>query len=98
MELILFREHSIFQRSFLADIDSMIRLLVVFAPMIVYWALYNQQYNIWVVQSLQMDGRLWGDILLRPDHMAFFNPVLIVTLAPIFHTLYRRVDRSVKVT
>ena len=72
--------------------------MVITSPKIIYWTLYAMQFNVWVVQSLQMDGRIWGDFFLLPDHMQFFNPVLVASLAPVFVTIYRLLGKCTRVT
>ena len=52
-------------------------MVVMLVPLPMFWALYDQQYSVWVVQSLQMDCRLWGDVLLLPDQMQIINPGLV---------------------
>ena len=42
-----------------------------------FWALYDQQYNVWMNQALQLDSRLWGGFHLLPDQMQVVNPVNI---------------------
>jgi hypothetical protein len=52
-------------------------MVVMLVPLPMFWALYDQQYSVWVVQTLQMDCRLWGDVLLLPDQMQIINPGLV---------------------
>ena len=56
--------------------NFLFRMAVMLMPLPMFWALYDQQYSVWVVQSLQMDCRLWGDVLLLPDQMQIINPGL----------------------
>ncbi|KAL3077662.1 hypothetical protein niasHT_039454 [Heterodera trifolii] len=84
---------------FLDDIRSLIRILVMFAPLPMFWALYDQQYSVWLIQAIQMDIRLWGDVLLLPDMMHFLNPLLTLTFIFLFESfIYPLVSCFVKLT
>uniref|UniRef100_A0A914I3P5 Uncharacterized protein n=1 Tax=Globodera rostochiensis TaxID=31243 RepID=A0A914I3P5_GLORO len=84
---------------FLDDIRSLIRILVMFAPLPMFWALYDQQYSVWLIQAIQMDIRLWGDVLLLPDMMQFLNPLLTLTFIFVFESfVYPIVSCFVKLT
>ncbi|CAD5222044.1 unnamed protein product [Bursaphelenchus xylophilus] len=72
------------QVNFVNDVKTLVRVVVMFLPLPVFWSLYDQQGSVWMVQSLQMDCRLWGDTLLLPDQMQTLNAVLILCFIPIF--------------
>jgi len=64
-----------------------------------FWALYDQQYSVWLIQSIQMDCRLWGDVLFLPDQMQIINPVLILVFIAFFESVvYPIVGKFVKLT
>lgn len=67
-----------------ADIKSLLRVLVIFLPLPVFWTLFDQQGSRWVLQATQMDGRI-GAITIKPDQMQSANAVLILILIPIFN-------------
>jgi len=48
-----------------------------------YWALYDQQGSRWTIQAMRMDGYTFGFQIL-PDQMQVANPILILTLIPLF--------------
>lgn len=84
---------STFQKKFVEDIKSLLRVLIMFLPVPMFWALYDQQGSIWLIQvgttacetqGIQMDCRLWGDTLLLPDQMQTLNAVLILCFIPLF--------------
>lgn len=84
---------------FLEDIRSLFRILVMYVPLPMFWALYDQQYSVWMIQAIQMDCRLWGDWLLLPDMMQFVNPVLILVFIFLFESIiYPIVAKFVKLT
>uniref|UniRef100_A0A915DAN0 Uncharacterized protein n=1 Tax=Ditylenchus dipsaci TaxID=166011 RepID=A0A915DAN0_9BILA len=70
------------KRMFIDDIKSLLRLLVMYLPVPMFWALYDQQGSSWTIQALQMKCRLWGDVMLLPDQMQTLNAVLILASSP----------------
>lgn len=89
----------VFKKLFVDDIKSLLRILVMYLPMPMFWALYEQQYSVWLIQGIQMDCRLWGDVLLLPDQMQVFNPILVLVFIPIFEAvIYPTVGKCAKVT
>ena len=70
-----------------------------YLPIPMFWALYDQQYSVWLIQSIQMDCRLWGDVLFLPDQMQIINPVLILVFIAFFESVvYPIVGKFVKLT
>lgn len=58
------------------------RVLLVFAPIPFFWALFDQKASTWVVQAKAMDGRI-GDFVFQPSQMQFINPALVMILIPL---------------
>lgn len=54
-----------------------------FIPLPFFWALYDQQGSHWTFQATRMDGEVLG-YTIHPDHTPIINPLLIVTLIPMF--------------
>ena len=48
-----------------------------------YIALYDQQGSRWTIQAMRMNGYTFGQQIL-PDQMHVANPILILTLIPLF--------------
>ena len=69
------------------DIRGLISVLVMYLPIPMYWALYDQQGSVWLIQGIEMDCRLWGDVLLLPDQIRLLNPLLCLILIPIFQII-----------
>ncbi|KAI1723878.1 POT family domain-containing protein [Ditylenchus destructor] len=87
------------KKQFVEDIKSLLRVLVMYLPIPVFWALYDQQYTVWLVQAIQMDCRIWGDYLFLPDQMQFINPVLILVFIALFESvIYPLCSYFVKLT
>ncbi|CAJ0938395.1 unnamed protein product, partial [Mesorhabditis belari] len=66
------------------DVRQLLRLLIMFLPVPMFWALYDQQGSVWLIQGIQMDCRLWGNVLFMPDQVQVLNAVLILCFIPIF--------------
>jgi POT family proton-dependent oligopeptide transporter len=71
-------------------------ILVPFAAM--FWALWQQNFSSWVVQSEKMDRHLFGHDWL-PAQIQTVNPVFVLVMLPLFsYVIYPTLARFVKVT
>ena len=69
----------------IGDVKRFCKVLVVFSPLPIFWALYDQQGSRWTEQAQQLDGRLGSaGITVKPDQFQVVNPVLIVLFVPLF--------------
>lgn len=75
-----------FEKSLIADIKDVLHVLVLYAPLPVFWALFDQQGSQWTLQANKMDGEILGYQVL-PDQMQLVNPLLILALVPVFSYL-----------
>lgn len=50
------------------DIKALLKVLVIYIPIPVFWALYDQQGSGWTFQAVRMDGNL-GFYTILPDQM-----------------------------
>ncbi len=67
-------------------VRAVLRVLLVFVPIPVFWALFDQKASTWVVQAKAMNGHLtlFGhDFLFEPSQMQFINPALVMILIPL---------------
>lgn len=51
-----------------SDIKALLRVLVLYLPLPVFWALFDQQGSRWTFQATRMDGKI-GGFILKPDQM-----------------------------
>jgi len=65
------------------DVKSVLRVVVLYLPIPVWWALYDQTGSRWTFQAVRMDGRV-GNSVIKPDQMQVINPLLILFLIPLF--------------
>ncbi|KAI5703930.1 hypothetical protein M8J76_015062 [Diaphorina citri] len=77
------------------DIKTLLRILLLFVPLPIFWALFDQQGSRWTFQANRMDGRVFGTSLeIKPDQMQLINPLLILTFIPLFqYVIYPLVDK-----
>jgi len=76
------------RKTLIRDLKYVMRVLIMYIPLPLFWALFDQQGSRWTLMAQQMNGYI-GALHLLPDQMQIVNPLLIVTLIPIFEvTLY----------
>lgn len=85
-----------FSAQFVDDIYKALHVLVMFLPLPVFWALFDQQSSRWTLQATKMNGNI-GFTTLKPDQMSAFNPVLIILLIPFFESVVYPAFRACKI-
>ncbi|XP_030380895.1 peptide transporter family 1 isoform X2 [Scaptodrosophila lebanonensis] len=65
------------------DVKCLVKILILYLPFPIFWALFDQQGSRWTFQATRMDGELWG-YTIKPDQMQVINPLLILTFIPLF--------------
>ncbi len=58
-------------------------ILVIFALIPVFWALFDQTFSTWVLQGAQMKPYFLGSYKVGPEQMLAVNPVLVMILVPV---------------
>ncbi|KJE93139.1 hypothetical protein CAOG_08746 [Capsaspora owczarzaki ATCC 30864] len=71
-------------RQTIENTKSLMRVLLIFLPLPVFWTLYDQQGSRWTLQAEQMSGDLGPLGTLKPDQMQAVNAVLILIMIPVF--------------
>ena len=61
-------------------------VLIIFIPLIMFWALYDQTGSTWTFQARDMDGKI-GNWTIKAAQFQAINPILILILVPIFDNL-----------
>ena len=85
----------LFQRENLKALLNLL-ILVPFAAM--FWALWQQNFSSWVIQSEKMDRHLFGVDWL-PAQIQTVNPIFVLIMLPLFsYVIYPTLARFVKVT
>ncbi|GFT15660.1 solute carrier family 15 member 2 [Nephila pilipes] len=75
-----------YDSSLIADIKDVARILFIYIPLPLFWALWEQQGSRWVLQGSKMDGEIHG-YYLKPDQMLILNPLLIIIIIPILNSV-----------
>jgi POT family proton-dependent oligopeptide transporter len=71
-------------------------ILVPFAAM--FWALWQQNFSSWVIQSEKMDRHLFG-IDWKPAQIQTVNPLFLLAMLPLFsYVIYPALDKVVRMT
>lgn len=60
------------------------RLLLLFAFVPAFWALWDQSQSEWVLQAEKLDLTLWRGVTLLPAQVQTANPAFVLTLVPVF--------------
>jgi dipeptide/tripeptide permease len=60
----------------------LLNVFVLYLPLPLFWALFEQQGSRWMIQATKMSGDL-GFYTIYPDHMQVINPLLILLLIPL---------------
>ncbi|KAM6180419.1 solute carrier family 15 member 1 [Erethizon dorsatum] len=67
----------------ISQIKMVMRVMFLYIPLPMFWALFDQQGSRWTLQATTMNGKI-GAIEIQPDQMQTVNAILIVIMVPIF--------------
>ncbi|XP_052870615.1 peptide transporter family 1-like, partial [Anopheles cruzii] len=73
-------------KGIVGDIKSLLKILILYIPLPVFWALFDQQGSRWTFQATRMNGEL-GGFTIKPDQMQVINPLLILAFIPVFESV-----------
>ncbi|KAH8264743.1 hypothetical protein KR044_008812, partial [Drosophila immigrans] len=65
------------------ETKCLVKILLLYVPFPIFWALSDQQGSRWTFQATHMDGDVWG-YEIKPDQMQVINPLLILAFIPLF--------------
>ncbi|HET8708212.1 MAG TPA: MFS transporter, partial [Pseudomonadales bacterium] len=65
-------------------LKSISRVLIVFAFIPFFWALWDQNESEWVLQAAKLDLQLFPGLTLLPAQVQTANPFFVLTLIPVF--------------
>ncbi|XP_054636226.1 solute carrier family 15 member 2-like isoform X1 [Dunckerocampus dactyliophorus] len=81
-----------YSKRLILEIKMVFSVLVLFIPLPMFWALFDQQGSRWTLQATKMNMSI-GALSVTPDQMQLLNPLLNVFLVPIFgFVIYPLVD------
>ncbi|XP_025232730.1 solute carrier family 15 member 2 isoform X2 [Theropithecus gelada] len=82
-----------YPKQLIMDVKALTRVLFLYIPLPMFWALLDQQGSRWTLQAIRMNGNL-GFFVLQPDQMQVLNPLLVLIFIPLFDfVIYRLVSR-----
>ncbi|KAF6084881.1 solute carrier family 15 member 1 [Phyllostomus discolor] len=70
----------------ISQIKMVTRVMFLYIPLPMFWALFDQQGSRWTLQATTMSGKI-GIIEIQPDQMQTVNAILIVIMVPIVDTV-----------
>ncbi|XP_033728078.1 LOW QUALITY PROTEIN: solute carrier family 15 member 2-like [Pecten maximus] len=73
-----------FEPDFVEEVKTLLKVLTLFIPLPLFWALSDQQGSRWTLQAAQMDGDVGVFGRIKPDQVMALNPLLIIILIPVF--------------
>uniref|UniRef100_A0A3Q3STI1 Solute carrier family 15 member 1 n=1 Tax=Mastacembelus armatus TaxID=205130 RepID=A0A3Q3STI1_9TELE len=71
-----------YDKLLIAQVKMVLKVLFLYIPLPMFWALFDQQGSRWTLQATTMDGD-FGLLVIQPDQMQTVNPILILILVPI---------------
>ncbi|KAJ8012348.1 hypothetical protein DPEC_G00041770 [Dallia pectoralis] len=66
------------------EIKMVLRVLMLYIPLPMFWALFDQQGSRWTLQATRMNMAFGSTFILKPDQMQMLNALLILLFVPIF--------------
>ncbi|NXV87136.1 S15A1 protein, partial [Calonectris borealis] len=71
-----------YDKRLIAQTKVVLKVLFLYIPLPMFWALFDQQGSRWTLQATTMDGN-FGAIQIQPDQMQTVNPILIIVMVPV---------------
>ncbi|XP_024150376.1 solute carrier family 15 member 1b [Oryzias melastigma] len=75
-----------YDKLLIAQVKMVLKVLFLYIPLPMFWALFDQQGSRWTLQATTMDGN-FGALTIQPDQMQTVNPILILILVPIMDSI-----------
>ncbi|XP_059130265.1 solute carrier family 15 member 1 [Peromyscus eremicus] len=66
----------------ISQIKMVMKVMTLYIPLPMFWALFDQQGSRWTLQATTMSGKI-GAIEIQPDQMQTVNAILIVIMVPV---------------
>lgn len=65
----------------------LLNILVLYLPLPMFWALFDQQGSRWTFQATRMNGDI-GFMTIKPDQIQVLNPFLILIFIPLYEVAF----------
>ena len=76
-----------YDKQLIEDVKVLMRILVLYLPLPIFWALFDQQGSRWTFQATRMDGDM-GSWDIKPDQLQVLNPLLILVFIPLYDVAF----------
>ncbi|XP_073329372.1 solute carrier family 15 member 2 [Pagrus major] len=73
-----------YSKRLIQEIKMVLRVLVLYIPLPMFWALFDQQGSRWTIQAARMNMAFGNAFSIKPDQMQMLNALLILVFVPIF--------------
>ncbi|NXH53972.1 S15A1 protein, partial [Rhabdornis inornatus] len=74
-----------YSKRLIAQTKMVLRVLFLYIPLPMFWAVFDQQGSRWTLQATAMNGDFGFQV--QPDQMQIVNPILIVIMVPVVDSL-----------
>ncbi|KAL7030430.1 hypothetical protein ACKWTF_006656 [Chironomus riparius] len=71
-----------FGKKLVMETKILLNVLVLYLPLPIFWALFDQIGSRWTFQATRMDGDI-GFYTIKPDQIQVINPILFLTFIPL---------------
>ncbi|NXF48944.1 S15A1 protein, partial [Oceanites oceanicus] len=85
-----------YDKRLIAQTKMVLKVLFLYIPLPMFWALFDQQGSRWTLQATTMDGN-FGSIQIQPDQMQTVNPILIIIMVPVVDTVVYPLIKKCKI-
>ncbi|XP_019731123.1 solute carrier family 15 member 2 [Hippocampus comes] len=72
-----------YSKRLITEIKMVLRVLLLYIPLPMFWALFDQQGSRWTLQATRMNMS-FGAFSIKPDQMQTLNALLILVFVPVF--------------
>jgi POT family proton-dependent oligopeptide transporter len=80
------------------NLKALANLLILVPFVAMFWALWQQNFSSWILQSEKMNRHLFG-IDWKPAQIQTVNPLFILMMLPLFsYVIYPRLEKLVRLT
>uniref|UniRef100_A0A1A7XL39 Solute carrier family 15 (H+/peptide transporter), member 2 n=3 Tax=Iconisemion striatum TaxID=60296 RepID=A0A1A7XL39_9TELE len=73
-----------YSKRLIEEIRMVLRVLVLYIPLPMFWALFDQQGSRWTLQATRMNLAFGETFTIQPDQMQMMNALMILLFVPIF--------------
>ncbi|KFV62808.1 Solute carrier family 15 member 1, partial [Dryobates pubescens] len=85
-----------YDKRLIVQIKMVLKVLFLYIPLPMFWALFDQQGSRWTLQATTMDGSFVA-IQIQPDQMQTVNPILIIIMVPVVDTVIYPLIKKCKI-